>query len=75
MLIEFAELRDRLLNYAPSNPNAAHQSPITMDLPVLFTNRMAQVHAPFDPTQASQKIPKVVTTPAFARPQPSNHLI
>src|ERR1700722_7283837 len=75
MLIELAELRDRLLDHSSANPNAAHQGPIAMDLPVLLANRMAQVHAPFDPTKRRQKIAKVVTTPAIPPPQRSNHLI
>ena len=41
--------RDRLLDHPPSNANAAHQAPITMNLPILLANRMAQVHAPSEP--------------------------
>src|SRR5208337_3227869 len=61
-LVEFAKLRDRLLDHPPPNTNAAHQGPIAMNLAVLLANRMAQVHAPSEPTAALQKIPKVVTT-------------
>ena len=56
-LVELAKVGDRLLDHAPSNPNAAHQTPIAMDLAVLPANRMAQVHAPFEPTESLQKIP------------------
>ena len=41
-----SELRYRLLNDAPTNPDAAHQAPISVDLPVLLAGRVAQVHAP-----------------------------
>ena len=49
-LVELAKLRDRLLDHPPSDTNAAHQGPIAMNLPVLLANRMAQVHAPSEPT-------------------------
>ncbi|MBA0083596.1 MAG: hypothetical protein HRJ53_01230, partial [Acidobacteria bacterium Pan2503] len=37
--VEFTELRHRLLNDASANPNAAHQTPIAMNLAVLLANR------------------------------------
>jgi hypothetical protein len=56
-LIELAKMRDRLLDHPPADPNAAHQAPIAMKLAVLLANRMAQVHAPFEPTTDPSKIP------------------
>jgi hypothetical protein len=53
---ELAKLCDRLLDHPPSNPNAAHQAPIAMNLAVLLANRVAQVHAPSEPTAAPSKI-------------------
>ena len=43
--IEFAEMRHRLLNDATTNSNAAHQTPIAMDLAVFRASRVAQIHA------------------------------
>ena len=57
VLVELAKMCDRLLDHPPADPNAAHQRPIAMNLPVLLANRMAQVHAPFEPTTAPSKIP------------------
>ncbi len=74
-LVELAKMRDRLLDHAPRDPNAPHQAPIAMNLPVLPANRMAQVHAPFEPTADRQKRPKVGTTRANAPCPPSNYLI
>ena len=51
-LVELAKLRNRLLDHPSSDTNAAHQGPIEMNLPVLLANRVAQVHAPFEPTSA-----------------------
>jgi len=44
--IEFAEMRHRLLNDATTNPHAAHQPPIAVNLPVLANCRVPQIHAP-----------------------------
>ncbi len=41
----------RLLDHPPSDPNAAHQRPIAMNFPVLPANRVAQIHAPSEPTR------------------------
>jgi len=49
-LVELAKLRDRLLDHPSSDTNNAHQGPIAMNLPVLLANRVAQVHAPSEPT-------------------------
>jgi hypothetical protein len=49
LLIEFAELRHRLLNDPTTNTHAAHQAPVAVNLPVLLANRVAQVHAPSKP--------------------------
>jgi len=46
LLVKLAEMRNRLLYDAPPNPDAAHQTPITVDLPVLLAGRVAQVHTP-----------------------------
>ena len=56
VLIELAKVRHRLLDHPPSNAHAAHQAPIAMNLAVLLANRMAQVHAPSEPTAAPSKI-------------------
>jgi hypothetical protein len=45
-LVEFAELRHGLLNDATTNPDAAHQTPIAMNLAILLASRVAQIHAP-----------------------------
>src|SRR5262249_15623980 len=45
-LVEFAKMRNRLLNNPPPHPNTAHQTPITVDLPILLACRVAQIHAP-----------------------------
>src|SRR5271166_1501302 len=68
-------MRDRLLDHPPPNPNAAHQGPIAMNLPVLLANRMTQVHASSEPTKGRQKSPKVVTTRSNPPRGPHNYLI
>lgn len=75
VLVEFAKMRDRLLDHPRPNTNAAHQTPIAMNLPVLPANRVAQVHAPSEPTAAQEKIPKVVTTRSTLPFPHSNYLI
>jgi hypothetical protein len=45
-LVEFAEMRYRLLNDATTNTHAAHQSPVTLNLAVLANRGVAQIHAP-----------------------------
>ena len=45
-LIKLAEMCDRLLNDTPPDTHAAHQAPITVDLPVFLANHVAQIHAP-----------------------------
>ena len=45
LLIEFAELRHRLLNDPTTNAHAAHNTPIAMNLPVLAYRGVAQIHA------------------------------
>jgi hypothetical protein len=74
-LVELAKLRHRLLDHPPPDPNAAHQAPIAMNLPVLPANRVAQVHTPSEPISAPQKIPLVVTTRSNPPPPPSKYLI
>ena len=44
--IKFAKMRHRLLNDATTYPNAAHQPPIAVNLPVLANCRVPQIHAP-----------------------------
>src|SRR5258708_19852120 len=46
LLIEFAELRHRLLNDPTTNTHAAHNSPIAMNLAVFAYRGVAQIHAP-----------------------------
>ena len=58
VLIKLAEMRYSLLNDTASDTNAAHQPPIAVNLPVLFANRMAQVHAPSEPTASKRKYPR-----------------
>ena len=58
VLIELAKLRHRLLNHPPPDTNAAHQTPVAMNLAVLLANRVAQVHAPSEPTSAPRKYPR-----------------
>jgi hypothetical protein len=65
--IEFAEMRHRLLNDATTDPHAAHQTPIAMNLSVLLASRVAQIHAANQNlTRRLRKIPLVATT----RPNP-----
>ncbi len=65
VLIKLAKLRHRLLNDAPPDAHAPHQTPIAVDLAVLPASRVAQVHAPIrNHSSAAKEIPKVVTTRA-----------
>src|SRR5215472_13076426 len=57
-LIKFAEMRHRLLNDAPTDPNAPHQAPITKNLPVFLADRVAQIHAPSEPITQKKKQPR-----------------
>ena len=57
-----AKLRHRLLNDAPPNTNATNQATITVNLAVLLSNRVAQIHAPSQSDSLPKKIPKVATT-------------
>jgi len=50
VLIKLAEMCHRLLNDTPTDAHAAHQSPGAVHLTVLLANRMAQVHAPAEPS-------------------------
>src|SRR5260221_6766507 len=68
-------MRHRLLDDTTPDTNAAHQTPIAVNLPVLLANRVAQVHAPSEPPPQRKKIPKVVTTRSNHPPAPSNPLI
>ena len=60
--IELAELRHRLLNDAATDTDAPHQAPVAMNLPVLLSSRVAQIHAPFGPMIWQKKTGKVATT-------------
>jgi hypothetical protein len=73
--VELTEMGHRLLNDATTDTNAAHKAPIAVNLPVLFANRMAQIHAPSEPTAPPKKIPKVVTTRSNQLRAPANRLI
>ena len=44
--VKLAEMCNCLLDHTPAHPHAAHQPPITVDLPVLLHRRVAQIHAP-----------------------------
>src|SRR5260370_33928218 len=68
-------MRHRLLDDTTPDTNAAHQTPIAVNLPVLLANRVPQVHAPSAPPPHRKKIPKVVTTRSNHPPAPSNPLI
>lgn len=46
LLVEFAELRHRLLNHPTTNAHAAHNAPIAMNLAVFAYRGVAQIHAP-----------------------------
>jgi hypothetical protein len=65
--IQFAKMRDRLLNHAPPDPHRTHQPPSAMDLAVFLARRVAQIHE-----HASERTPiplargKVGTTRRFA---------
>src|ERR1700752_5198395 len=74
-LVAVAELLHRLLNDPPPDPHAAHQTPVAMDFPILLASRVAQVHAPSEPTAAQKKMPKVGTTRPNRPPAPPNYLI
>src|SRR5262245_16406444 len=58
-------MRHRLLNNAPADAHAAHQTPITVDLAVLLANRLRN----------ENEIPKLVTTCSNRHHAPSNPLI
>jgi hypothetical protein len=45
--IEFTELRDGLLNHAPTHAHTLHQSPIAMRLAVFLARRVPQIHAAY----------------------------
>jgi len=60
LLIEFAKLRNRLLNDPASNTHAAHKAPIAMNLPILAYRGVAQIHAPESiRLAASRKYPRL----------------
>src|ERR1019366_5053732 len=60
VLIEFAELRHRLLNDPTSNTHAAHKAPIAMNLPIFPYRGVAQIHAPESiRLVASRKYPRL----------------
>ena len=44
--VKLAEVCNCLLDDTPAHPHAAHQPPITVNLPVLLQRRVAQIHAP-----------------------------
>ena len=44
-LVKLAKVRHRLLDDPPPHPDAAHQTPITVDLHILLASRVAQIHA------------------------------
>jgi hypothetical protein len=62
IFVELTKLRHRLLNDPTTNANAAHKTPITVGLPILLANRMAQIHAPSETRSQLKKTPKVGTT-------------
>jgi hypothetical protein len=75
LFIQFTELRHRLLHQPLTDPNASHKAPIGVNLHVLLANRVAQIHAPSEPTVMLQKIRKVVTTGSNRLRIPPNQLI
>ena len=60
--VEFAEMRNRLLDHSPPHPDAAHQRPVAMDLAVLLASRVAQVHAPSKSRPPAKEMAMVATT-------------
>ena len=65
--VKLAEMCNCLLDNTPAHPHAAHQPPITVDLPVLLHRRVAQIHAPkSNLTRKRPERPLVGTT----RPNP-----
>ena len=49
----------RLLDHAPPDPHAAHQTPVAMDLAVLLARRVAQIHVPYqNPRRGKRKAPR-----------------
>ena len=59
MFIEFAQLRNGLLNHALADTYAANQSPVAMNFAVLLAGRVAQVHAHYQNRQnAKRKHPR-----------------
>src|SRR6185437_15065163 len=53
--VKLAEMCNCLLDNTPAHPHAAHQPPITVDLPVLLHRRVAQIHAPKSDSQTPAK--------------------
>ncbi len=58
LLVKLAKLRHRLLNDPTADPYAAHQTPIAVNLPVLLSSRVAQVHVPSEPITTQKKSPR-----------------
>ncbi|MDB5609461.1 MAG: hypothetical protein JWP25_6361 [Bradyrhizobium sp.] len=58
--IQFAELRNRLLNDTTTNTHAAHKAPVTMNFAVFAYRGVAQIHAPESiRLAASRKYPRL----------------
>src|SRR5437762_12490766 len=69
-------MRHRLLNNATTDTHTANQTPITVDLPVLPANRVAQIHAPNqNRLVASAKDPKSPLHAQIRSPDRLNPLI
>jgi hypothetical protein len=75
VLVQFAEMRDGLLNHPPSDAHAPHQAPVAVNLAVFLANRVAQIHAPSPPQKSQKKIPLVGTTCPNLPLPPRNPLI
>ena len=58
VLVEFAEMRYRLLDDTTPETNATYQAPIAVSLSILLANRVAQVHAPSDHLGSERKYPR-----------------
>jgi hypothetical protein len=58
VLVELAKMRHRLLDDAPPDAHAAHQTPVAVNLPVLLANRVAQIHAPSELLRSKRKYPR-----------------
>ena len=75
LLIEFAELRHRLLNDTTTDTHAAHQAPVAMNLPVLLRIVWRRYMRHQIQLVASRKYPRSALHAQISPVAPTNQLI